>query len=341
MSSKSDSSKPYEADISRRSSRVSRPVQPVLYFVLPMAHLPDRQSWRSILPLNTYDSLGSDANHRCVISFSVAPASDKNGLAARPATQLGNGPVIELACRGWPEHFHSLHGAAGLIPWRHGSESPEQDRHHRRRQRRRDHRLRLHDPRRRQADRPLRHQPHEGRRRGARPEPRPAVRARWPTIEGSDDPAICADADVVVITAGAKQKPGQTRMDLAKPNAEICRKILSPSCCRVCAERDVPARDQPGRRDHLRHAQAQRPAAPAQVLGSGTVLDSSRFRFLIAQRLQRRGAERPRLHRRRARRQRDPALEQRDDRRTSRCTSGPCRGTASCRCGPRPRSSRT
>ncbi|MDQ3438790.1 MAG: NAD(P)-binding domain-containing protein, partial [Planctomycetota bacterium] len=39
------------------------------------------------------------------------------------------------------------------------------------------------------------------------------------TLEGSDDVGICADADVVVITAGAKQKPGQTRMDLAGANA--------------------------------------------------------------------------------------------------------------------------
>src|SRR4051812_19792755 len=35
------------------------------------------------------------------------------------------------------------------------------------------------------------------------------------TVEGSDDIAVCAGADVVVITAGASQKPGMTRMDLA------------------------------------------------------------------------------------------------------------------------------
>src|SRR2546423_5123194 len=46
------------------------------------------------------------------------------------------------------------------------------------------------------------------------------------TIEGSDDPAACADADVVVVTAGAKQKPGQSRMDLATANVQICRKLL-------------------------------------------------------------------------------------------------------------------
>src|SRR5688572_31816828 len=40
-------------------------------------------------------------------------------------------------------------------------------------------------------------------------------------IEGSDDLGICAEADVVVITAGAKQKAGQSRMDLAKANTTM------------------------------------------------------------------------------------------------------------------------
>jgi L-lactate dehydrogenase len=34
------------------------------------------------------------------------------------------------------------------------------------------------------------------------------------TLEGSDDINVCAGADVVVITAGAKQKQGQTRMEM-------------------------------------------------------------------------------------------------------------------------------
>src|SRR3954463_3140254 len=35
-------------------------------------------------------------------------------------------------------------------------------------------------------------------------------------VIGSDDIAVCADADVVMVTAGAKQKPGQSRIDLAE-----------------------------------------------------------------------------------------------------------------------------
>src|SRR5690606_14228215 len=36
------------------------------------------------------------------------------------------------------------------------------------------------------------------------------------TVVGSDDISVCADADVVVVTAGAKQRPGQSRIDLAE-----------------------------------------------------------------------------------------------------------------------------
>src|SRR6478609_11702176 len=46
------------------------------------------------------------------------------------------------------------------------------------------------------------------------------------SVEGSADLEVCRDADVIVITAGAKQKPGQTRMDLATANAAICRDLV-------------------------------------------------------------------------------------------------------------------
>ena len=51
-------------------------------------------------------------------------------------------------------------------------------------------------------------------------------------VEGSDDVAVCSGADVVVITAGAKQKPGQTRMDLLAANAGIFRDLV-PKLLRV------------------------------------------------------------------------------------------------------------
>jgi len=102
------------------------------------------------------------------------------------------------------------------------------------------------------------------------------------TLEGSDDVGICADADVVVITAGAKQKPGQTRMDLAGANAEICRKLV-PDLLRVAPEAIFLLVTNPV--DVITYVTLKLTGlAQQRVLGSGTVLDSSRFRYLIARR---------------------------------------------------------
>lgn len=61
-------------------------------------------------------------------------------------------------------------------------------------------------------------------------------------VMGSDDIEVCRDADVVVITAGAKQKPGQTRLDLAEANVNMCRTLVPARRFRDPAvESDVPA----------------------------------------------------------------------------------------------------
>src|SRR5512132_2535074 len=46
------------------------------------------------------------------------------------------------------------------------------------------------------------------------------------TVIGSDDIEVCRGADLVVITAGAKQKPGQTRLELAEANAALSRTLV-------------------------------------------------------------------------------------------------------------------
>src|SRR4051794_18068030 len=102
------------------------------------------------------------------------------------------------------------------------------------------------------------------------------------TVEGSDDVGICADAAVVVITAGAKQKKGQTRMDLAAANAAICRKLV-PDLLKVAPNAIYLLVTNPV--DAITYVTRKLTGLPAQrVFGSGTVLDSSRFRFLIARR---------------------------------------------------------
>jgi L-lactate dehydrogenase len=103
------------------------------------------------------------------------------------------------------------------------------------------------------------------------------------TVEGGSDLAICRDAAVVVITAGAKQKPGQTRLDLAEANVKILRELL-PRLLEVAPDAIYLLVSNPV--DVLTDITQQITGLPrARVLGSGTVLDSSRFRFLIARRL--------------------------------------------------------
>ena len=102
------------------------------------------------------------------------------------------------------------------------------------------------------------------------------------TLEGSDDLAVCAGANVLVITAGAKQQPGQTRMDLLAANAAIFRQLV-PKLMAVAPQAIFLIVSNPV--DVMTYATLKLSGLPKQrVLGSGTVLDSSRFRFLIARR---------------------------------------------------------
>jgi L-lactate dehydrogenase len=99
-------------------------------------------------------------------------------------------------------------------------------------------------------------------------------------VEGTDDLEACRGVDVVVITAGAKQKPGQTRMDLAAANAAICRSVvprlveMAPDAHLLLVTNPVDVITQV--------AVAISGLPPGRVIGSGTVLDSSRFRYLLA-----------------------------------------------------------
>jgi L-lactate dehydrogenase len=101
-------------------------------------------------------------------------------------------------------------------------------------------------------------------------------------VDGSDDLNVLEHSDVIVVTAGAKQKPGQTRMDLAATNATICRTLI-PDLLRVAPQAMLLMVTNPV--DVLTYVALKLSGLESRrVLGSGTVLDSSRFRFLIAQR---------------------------------------------------------
>ena len=99
-------------------------------------------------------------------------------------------------------------------------------------------------------------------------------------VHGSDDVAVCEGADVIAITAGAKQKPGQTRLELVGTNVEICRALI-PKLLAVAPDAVIVMVTNPV--DVLTLAALKFSGLPShRVLGSGTVLDSSRFRDLIA-----------------------------------------------------------
>jgi L-lactate dehydrogenase len=89
-----------------------------------------------------------------------------------------------------------------------------------------------------------------------------------------------ADAKLIIITAGAAQKPGETRLDLIKKNTGIFKNII-PSITKYNQEGILLVVTNPV--DILTYLTYKISRFPAnRVLGSGTVLDSSRFRSLLS-----------------------------------------------------------
>jgi L-lactate dehydrogenase len=101
-------------------------------------------------------------------------------------------------------------------------------------------------------------------------------------VVGGSDVSVAEGSHVVVVTAGAKQHPGQTRLELAEVNAGILRTMM-PQLCEVapdaifvivtnpCDVLTVIAREATG-------------LPPERVFASGTVLDTSRLRWRLAER---------------------------------------------------------
>ena len=89
-----------------------------------------------------------------------------------------------------------------------------------------------------------------------------------------------ADAKLIIITAGAAQKPGETRLDLMKKNTGVFKNIVS-SITEYNKEGILLVVTNPV--DVLTYLTYQLSDFPAnRVIGSGTVLDSSRFRSLLS-----------------------------------------------------------
>jgi L-lactate dehydrogenase len=100
-------------------------------------------------------------------------------------------------------------------------------------------------------------------------------------ISGGANIDVTAGSDVVIITAGAAQKPGQTRLELAGINANILRSMM-PDLIRLSPDAVFILVTNPC--DVLTVVADELAGLPAgRVFSSGTVLDSARLRWLVAE----------------------------------------------------------
>ena len=104
----------------------------------------------------------------------------------------------------------------------------------------------------------------------------------FPTVDiRAGNPEDYKDAKLVVITAGAAQKPGETRLQLLKKNSEIVGSIADDIAAQKC-EGVMLIVSNPV--DVLTYVALKRSGWDrSRVIGSGTVLDSARFRHLLGE----------------------------------------------------------
>lgn len=93
----------------------------------------------------------------------------------------------------------------------------------------------------------------------------------------------CRDADIIIITAGAAQKPGESRIDLLKRNVaifeSITTQVLQHNTDGILLIASNPV-------DIMSYFTWKKSGWPVErVIGSGTLLDSARFRYLIGDKL--------------------------------------------------------
>lgn len=101
------------------------------------------------------------------------------------------------------------------------------------------------------------------------------------TVVRAGSPDDYADAKVIVITAGSKQKPGESRLNLLTRNATIINQIMDEIAARA-SQAIIIVTSNPV--DVLTFAALKRTSWPRnRIMGSGTVLDSARFRYLISE----------------------------------------------------------
>ncbi|MED4923144.1 L-lactate dehydrogenase [Anoxybacillus geothermalis] len=107
------------------------------------------------------------------------------------------------------------------------------------------------------------------------------VFAPKPAVVRHGDYRDCRDADLAVICAGANQKPGETRLDLVDKNIAIFRSIVESVMASGFQGLFLVATNPV---DILTYATWKFSGLPHErVIGSGTILDTARFRFLLGE----------------------------------------------------------
>ncbi len=108
-----------------------------------------------------------------------------------------------------------------------------------------------------------------------------AVPLARPARVWAGDYSDCAGAAVTVVTAGSAQRPGETRLDLTARNVEIFRSII-PQIAQTNPNGIILIATNPV--DVLTYASWKMSGLPRErVIGSGTILDTARFRYLLSQ----------------------------------------------------------
>lgn len=107
--------------------------------------------------------------------------------------------------------------------------------------------------------------------------------AFFPSIQIREGgPADYADAALIVITAGAKQQPGESRLQLVQRNAVIVQGCIDEINAQNALARVLIVSNPVDVLTYVAHKRSG--WARGRVFGSGTVLDSARFRYLLSKR---------------------------------------------------------
>ena len=101
------------------------------------------------------------------------------------------------------------------------------------------------------------------------------------TVTATDDYADIAESDIIIYTAGAAQKPGETRLDLTNKNVAILEEII-PKVVRHAPDAVILIVANPV--DILTYKAYLKAGLPkGKIFGSGTTLDTARFRFHLSE----------------------------------------------------------